>query len=111
MDFRISQLHGFLTLADHLNYGKASRSLAISQPTLAFRINSLEDSLRVKLFVRTRKGLSLTEAGRGFRNYAQKILSTTERARESMDEFRIPGPHTIPSAADHLTLVPKVRLQ
>jgi DNA-binding transcriptional LysR family regulator len=106
MDFRISQLHGFLTLADHLHYGNAARALSVSQPTLSFRINSLEDNLRVKLFVRTRKGLSLTEAGRGFRNYARTILDATDRAHLSMEAFR-----TMPSPAD-LTLVPsKPRLQ
>lgn len=88
MDFRISQLHGFLTLADHLHYGSAARALSVSQPTLSFRINSLEDNLRVKLFIRTRKGLSLTEAGHGFRSYARAILDTTERAQLSMEAFR-----------------------
>lgn len=109
MDFRISQLHGFLTLADHLHYGQASRALSVSQPTLAFRINSLEDNLRVKLFVRTRKGLSLTEAGRGFRSYARTILDTTEQARSNMKEFR--ALHALPPAPDLAFVPAKTRPQ
>jgi DNA-binding transcriptional LysR family regulator len=111
MDFRISQLHGFLTLADHLHYGSASRALAVSQPTLAFRINSLEDNLQVKLFVRTRKGLALTEAGHGFRNYARSILDTTERAHSNMEAFRTPGPRALPPVQDIALATAKTRVQ
>ena len=111
MDFRISQLYGFLALADHLHYGAASRVLSVRQSTLAFRISSLEDNLRVKLFVRTRKGLKLTEAGRGFRSYARIILDTTERARSCMDKFRSTGLRAIPPLPVRAFTLTKTTLQ
>jgi DNA-binding transcriptional LysR family regulator len=87
MDFRISQLQGFLALADHLHYRDASRSLDVSRPTLNFRITSLEESLRVQLFERTKQGLRLTRAGSDFRGYAQRIADTVGKAQQCMDEF------------------------
>ena len=92
MNFRISQLQGFLVLAEHLHYARASRALCVSPPTLAFRVKSLEEGLSTKLFERTGKGLGLTEGGREFLPYAQRIIDVTEQALTCMEEYRLPSP-------------------
>lgn len=84
MDFRLRQLQCFLVLSDTLNYGKAARALFLSQPTLTFQIKSLEESLGVRLFDRSRQHVSLTDAGFAFRNYANNILATAHAAREHL---------------------------
>lgn len=81
MDFRLKQLQSFLTLAALLNYGKASQTLYVSQPTLTFQIKSLEEALGVKLFERNRHRVSLTEAGVAFGEYAEAILKTVAEAK------------------------------
>ena len=81
MDFRLKQLQSFLTLAELLNYGKASQALYLSQPTLTFQIKSLEDALGAKLFERTRHSVSLTNAGIAFAEYAETILKTAAEAK------------------------------
>lgn len=81
MDFRLKQLHSFLTLAGLLNYGKASQALYVSQPTLTFQIKSLEEALGVKLFERSRSHVSLTEAGVAFGEYAETIVKTAAEAK------------------------------
>ena len=81
MDFRLKQLQSFLTLAELLNYGKASQALYVSQPTLTFQIKSLEDALGTKLFERTRHSVALTDAGVAFAQYAETILKTATEAK------------------------------
>ncbi len=81
MDFRLKQLQSFLTLAELLNYGKASQALYVSQPTLTFQIKSLEDALGAKLFERTRHSVALTDAGIAFAQYAETILKTASEAK------------------------------
>lgn len=89
MDFRIKQLQCFLTLSDVLNYGKTARALYLSQPAISFQIKSLEEAFNVKLFVRDRQRVRLTDAGIAFREYAQSILDTVDAAHECMN-----GMHT-----------------
>jgi DNA-binding transcriptional LysR family regulator len=87
LDFRLRQLHCFIVLSNTLNYGKAARALFLSQPTLTFQIKSLEESLGVKLFDRSRRHVSLTDAGFAFREYAAEMLSTAEAAREHLNRL------------------------
>jgi DNA-binding transcriptional LysR family regulator len=81
MDFRLKQLQSFLTLASLLNYSKASQALYVSQPTLTFQIQSLEEALGVKLFERNRHRVALTDAGVAFGDYAETILKTVVAAK------------------------------
>jgi DNA-binding transcriptional LysR family regulator len=84
VDFRIRQLQCFLTLSELLNYGKTARALYISQPTITFQIQTLEDAFGVKLFERDRKRVRLTEAGVVLRNYAQNIMDTIATAHKHL---------------------------
>lgn len=84
MDFRIRQLQCFLTLSDLLNYGKTARVLYMSQPTITFQIKSLEETFGVKLFVRDRQQVRLTDAGMAFREYAQSIMDTVHAAHDCL---------------------------
>ena len=84
MDFRIRQLQCFLTLAEHLHYGRTARALYMSQPTITFQIKSLEQSFGVALFERSRRQVALTHAGEAFRGYAASIVGTVAEARRHM---------------------------
>jgi DNA-binding transcriptional LysR family regulator len=56
----------------------------MSQPTITFQINSLEDAFGVKLFERDRQQVRLTDAGVVFRKYAQGIMDTVDAAHECL---------------------------
>lgn len=77
-DFR--QLYYFVTLAEHLNYGKAAKVLNITQPPLSRQIAALEDMLGAKLFERHHYGVSLTEAGKTFYSDSRRLISAYELA-------------------------------
>src|SRR5690349_16125611 len=58
-----SNLRDFLVVAEQGSISAAARALKASQPALSRRIQHLEESLDVALFVRTQRGLNLTAAG------------------------------------------------
>ena len=56
-------LRDFLAVAESGSLSAAARRLGVSQPTLTRRMAALEERLGAELFLRTPRGLELTEAG------------------------------------------------
>jgi DNA-binding transcriptional LysR family regulator len=56
-------LRDFLAVAEGGSLSAAARRLGVSQPTLTRRMAALEERLGAELFLRTPRGLELTEAG------------------------------------------------
>ncbi|HCT90984.1 MAG TPA: hypothetical protein DF613_06360 [Lachnospiraceae bacterium] len=70
----IEFLREFQVLATYLNFTYASNILYVSQPTLSKHIVQLEEELEQTLFIRTKKGVSLTYGGQIFLEAAIDIL-------------------------------------
>lgn len=62
----------------------ASKTLHVAQPALSQSIASLEDELGVQLFVRTNRGMTLTDSGRTLLEHARVVLADVERARSAV---------------------------
>ena len=84
----LPQIEAFLEVARRQNLSRAAEALFVSQPTLTARLQSLEAALGEQLFVRTRRGMRLTEAGEAFLPYAEHALSALADGRERLDELR-----------------------
>jgi len=76
------QLRTFCEIADTLNFTKASERLNLTQSAVSHQIKSLEDELGVKLFVRGKRGVKLTDAGRSAVESSRKILDEAESMRQ-----------------------------
>lgn len=64
IDFRlIRQLWMFLAVAEEQHFGRAAARLGMSQPPLTEQIKVLEQSLKLRLFERSRQGTRLSPAG------------------------------------------------
>lgn len=77
-----SQLRAFLKIAEAGSISRAAESLGIAQPSLSQQLLRLEDEAGFKLFHRTAKGVTITEAGRIFQERVRQILISTEQALE-----------------------------
>ena len=60
----LRQLEYFREIASTGSINEAARHLNMSQPPLSYQLRQLENELNVKLFDRTSKGVTLTEAGK-----------------------------------------------
>ena len=83
------QLECFITVAEHLNFSKASQVLRITQPAVSHQIQTLEEELDVKLFNRTSRNVSLTQEGILFLADAQLILKTALSAKNGWADTNI----------------------
>jgi len=77
---QIKSLECFLLIAELKNFSKAAKMLFLSPPAVTQQINALEDLLGFRLFVRSNKGVALTEAGRDFYDDAKKIVELSNMA-------------------------------
>ncbi|WP_144145872.1 LysR family transcriptional regulator [Paraburkholderia sp. BCC1884] len=78
MEFR--QLRYFLAVAEHLHFTDAAARLGIAQPPLSQQILKLEREIGTPLFIRHPRRVELTEAGRLFRERAQRIVDDAQQA-------------------------------
>jgi DNA-binding transcriptional LysR family regulator len=78
------QLRTFCEIADTLNFTKASERLNLTQSAVSHQIKALEDELGVKLFLRGKRGVKLTDAGRSAVESSRKILDEAERMRQEV---------------------------
>ena len=62
------QLDTFISVADLGSFSKAAKKLFISPTAVIKQINLLESDLGFPLFIRTHRGIELTEAGKSFYN-------------------------------------------
>ena len=70
----IQQLKNFLILCETLNFRKAAEQINIVQPSLSRQIQLLENEMGALLFNRTKRTVTLTEAGLFFQKEANRIL-------------------------------------
>ena len=77
----LRHLRYFVTLAKELHFGRAANALHISQPPLSMQIRDLEKEVGVELFSRTKRSVSLTQAGGAFLHEAKNILSRVDHAK------------------------------
>ena len=79
----LNQLRYFATLAEELHFGRAAQQLGISQPALTRQIQSLEKFVGMPLVERSRRAISLTDAGHVFAEEARETLRRYDRAMEA----------------------------
>src|SRR3954447_7620491 len=79
VDLDLAQVRAFVAVVDHRHFGRAARSLAMSQQALSKRVARLE--LQVgRLLERRRDGVALTPAGERFLAGARQLLDVADHA-------------------------------
>ena len=84
----LTHLESFVEVARTGSVSRAAESLFLTQPALTARLKTLESDLGVELFVRSARGMRLTDAGRAFLPYAQRTLGLVTEARQVVADLR-----------------------
>jgi len=88
LPFTLKQLLIIKAVALKKNLTNASKILLISQPTLSKQIQKLENNLGILLFNRENNIITLTDAGRTFLNYSERILSLCEESCRNLNDLK-----------------------
>ena len=83
----LEQLEAFVETSRRGTVGRAAEALFVTQPTLTARLKALERELNTTLFVRSGRGMRLTESGRTFLPYAERTLDTAGAGRRVLAEL------------------------
>ena len=84
----IKQLKYFLVVAEERQITSAAKKLYIAQPPLSYQLKQLEKEVGVQLFVRTAHGIELTEEGKVFQKYAEKIVALSVSAKSQIHQIK-----------------------
>lgn len=74
----------FYTVAQYQSFSKAAEALYISQPAISKAIKTLENYLKITLFTRTSKGITLTPEGAAFLDYVKQALTILEAGQQQL---------------------------
>lgn len=88
LPFTLHQLRILRAIAIEKNFTKAASSLYISQPSLSKQIKILEENLDTILINRERNQISLTESGKIFFQYSERILTLCEESCRALIDLK-----------------------
>jgi LysR family hydrogen peroxide-inducible transcriptional activator len=74
----LKQIHYFAAVAEYGSFRQAAARLNITQPTLSNQVASMEKTLKVQLFERSRKGITTTPQGRELLNSARRVIEEAQ---------------------------------
>ncbi|MFQ5937223.1 MAG: LysR family transcriptional regulator [Acidiferrobacterales bacterium] len=83
----IAGMRIFARVVEAGSFSAAARQLGASPSSVSRQINDLEDELGARLFHRTTRKLSLTEAGRLYHERAARILIDVDEARLAVSQI------------------------
>ena len=85
IDFELYRI--FYTVANNGNITAAAKELNISQPAISKSIKNLEEQLGGTLFIRTKRGVILTNEGKEFYNYIKKAIEYITSAENKFTDL------------------------
>lgn len=87
-EITLRQLDYFVAVADAGSVTAAARSLHLSQSALSMALSDLERALGVQLLVRGRRGVALTQAGRGVLSDSRRLIAGVADLHNSARDFQ-----------------------
>jgi DNA-binding transcriptional LysR family regulator len=85
---QLPDLAAFLAVAADRSFSAAARRLHRTQPAISQAVRRIEDELGERLFDRSSRDGTLTEAGRLLQDYAQRLLGLASEAQTAIKELQ-----------------------
>ena len=85
---QLPDLAAFLAVASDRSFSAAARRLHRTQPAISQAVRRIEDELGERLFDRSSRDGTLTEAGRLLQDYAQRLLGLAQEAETAVRELQ-----------------------
>lgn len=83
------QIKYIIGVSEWGSFNKAAEQLYVSQPSLTAAIKEVENEFNITIFNRFNKGISLTNEGKEFLQYARQIYSQYDNLMERFDTSKI----------------------
>ena len=84
----LRHLRYFVAVAEELHFSRAAERLHVAQPAVSEQVRKLEAELGVRVLNRTKRTVSLTDAGAALLVEARRVLQQVEMARRATHEVR-----------------------
>lgn len=84
----LQQLRYVIAVAENGTVSGAAKSLFISQPSLTNAIRELEKELQINIFLRTNKGVVLSNEGSDFIGYARQIIEQADLLEDKYINYK-----------------------
>jgi DNA-binding transcriptional LysR family regulator len=88
LPFTLQQLRILKAIASEKSFTKAAEILLLSQPSISKQIKTLESRLNISLINRNNNNVSLTQAGKLFLQYSERILSLCEESCRALNDLK-----------------------
>nr|YP_009496824.1 rubisco operon transcription regulator [Pseudictyota dubia]AWT39537.1 rubisco operon transcription regulator [Pseudictyota dubia] len=88
LPFTLQQLRILKAIASEKSFTRAAEILFLSQPSLSKQIKTLENRLNISLINRENNIVSLTEAGKLFLQYSERILALCEESCRALNDLK-----------------------
>jgi DNA-binding transcriptional LysR family regulator len=96
-------MQAFVAVVEQGTVHAAARVLGLTQTAVTHRLQQLEAELATSLFIRSRRGMQLTESGEALDNYCRQVLDMEGEAlakiqsvpTRSQVRFRLQGPSSV----------------
>jgi DNA-binding transcriptional LysR family regulator len=109
VDVDLRKIRYFVAVAENLHFRKAADELHIAQPALSRSIGVLERELGTQLFVRDKRSVSLTPAGRQLLDDAQPLLAAADATRRRVQRAGRGAHHLVVGFRAGIVMTPAVR--
>jgi LysR family cyn operon transcriptional activator len=84
VEMEMNQLRTFRIIAETLNFTRAAERLHLNQSAVSHQIKALETEIGEPLFIRAKRGVTLSQAGKVALEYAERILDEAEALKERL---------------------------
>jgi LysR family hydrogen peroxide-inducible transcriptional activator len=89
-DLTLKDIGYIMALARLRSFSQAAEACSVSQPALSKQLKTIEATLGIQLFERTKRQVMLTEAGKLFVKQAQVVLDEAEKLLQVTCQERLP---------------------